>query len=116
MQTLLVEVVGVKGLTIMNDSWDFMPRLRAISPRPDFILLDIHIQPYDGYQLLRMIREDADFQDCQIVALTAGVLSDEIARLKAEGFDGALAKPLDMQTFPDLIGNLEAGETMWQTG
>jgi CheY-like chemotaxis protein len=116
MQTLLVEVVGVENLTILNDSRDFMLRLRAISPRPDFILLDIHVQPYDGYQLLRLIRDDADFRDCRVLAVTAGVMSDEMAHLKAEGFDGALAKPLDMLTFPDLIRSLEAGAAMWQAG
>jgi CheY-like chemotaxis protein len=52
--------------------------------------------------------------DAKIIAVTASVMSTEIAALRAHGFDGAFAKPLDFATFPDLIARLEAGEVIWQ--
>jgi CheY-like chemotaxis protein len=116
MQTLLVEVVGVGSLTIFDDSADFSARLKVLTPIPNFIFLDINILPHDGYELLTMIRRQPAFGACKVLAVTSGVLRDEVARLQAHGFDGALAKPLDMQTFPGLIARLEAGETIWQTG
>lgn len=116
LQILLVEVMGVKNLTIFEDSRDFMERLRALSPRPDFILLDIHVEPYDGYKLLRMLRGDPEYAGVKVVAVTASVMVEEIGQLQAEGFDGAFGKPLDMLTFPDLFRRLEAGETIWQMG
>ena len=111
---LLENLVGVGSLTIFEESKDFMARLRAVAPKPDFILLDIHVKPLDGYEILRLLRSDADYQECKLVAVTASVMTDEVQKLKGDGFDGALAKPLDMSTFPELIERLEAGEAVWQ--
>ena len=111
--TLMTKVIGVKELVIFEDSADFIGRIGALEPQPDFVLLDIHVEPHDGYELLSMVRQIPDL-DCKVIAVTASVMSEEIKRLKAEGFDGAIAKPLDMSTFPDLICRLEAGESIWQ--
>lgn len=114
MVILLENLVGVGSLTIFEESKDFMARLSAVDPMPDFILLDIHVKPHDGYEILRLLRSDADYRECKLIAVTASVMTDEVQKLKADGFDGALAKPLDMTTFPELIERLEAGEAVWQ--
>ncbi len=114
LQTLLVEVLGVNHLTIFEDSQNFMERLKAVDPPPDVILLDILVEPDDGYALLRMLRHDPAFAGVKVLAVTACVMAKEVEQLHAEGFNGALAKPLDMLTFPDLILRLEKGETIWQ--
>ena len=92
MQTLLVEVMGVKNLTIFEDSHNFMARLKTISPPPDFILLDIHIMPHDGYELLSELRSDPEYARCKVLAVTAAVMTKEVEELKARGFDGAFAR------------------------
>ena len=114
METLMVSVIGVQTIVIFEDSEDFIERLKALNPTPDIILLDVHIEPHDGYAVLSMIREDRVFDELRVIAVTASVMSEEVMRLKEKGFDGALAKPLDMLTFPDLIRRLEAGEKVWQ--
>jgi CheY-like chemotaxis protein len=114
MHELLIEVVGVASLVILENSQDFLARVKALEPPPDFILLDIYVEPHNGYALLDMIRRDADLPPVKVIAVTASVMSQEVDLLQARGFDGALAKPLDMETFPDLIRRLEAGETVWQ--
>jgi two-component system sensor histidine kinase BarA len=114
METLLVQVVGVKSLALFEDSTDFMARLQTLDPQPDLILLDIFVGPHDGHEMLAMLRNDPHYQDIRVIAVTASVMSDEVRRLRSAGFDGALAKPLDMVTFPDLIQRLEAGEAVWQ--
>ena len=114
METLLIHLVGVESLTIFEDSTDFMTRLKSLEPQPDFILLDIHVEPHNGYELLAMLRRDQDYRTCKVIAVTASVMLEEVKQLRAGGFDGALAKPLDMSTFPNLIRRLEAGEPVWQ--
>lgn len=114
MGILLENLVGVGSLTLFESSENFMVRLRALRPKPDFILLDIHIGPQNGYKLLKMIRRETGFQNSKVIAVTASVMTEEVKKLQADGFDGALAKPLDMSTFPMLIKRLEAGETVWQ--
>ncbi|MCA9970734.1 MAG: response regulator [Anaerolineales bacterium] len=114
METLLLRFVGVGGLTLFADSRDFMARLAALDPQPDFILLDIHVEPHNGYELLAMLRSNPDYRACKLIAVTASVMLDEVRQLQTGGFDGALAKPLDMSTFPELIADLEAGRMVWQ--
>jgi CheY-like chemotaxis protein len=49
-----------------------------------------------------------------IVALTASVMSEEIQQLRTAGFNGCLAKPIDLQTFPETFNQILAGKTVWR--
>ena len=71
------------------------------------------MQPYDGFDLLIMLRNDPEFASSKVVALTASVMSEEVARLKRRGFDGAIAKPLNIDAFPGLIAKIMKGESVW---
>lgn len=114
MEMLLTQLIGVKSLITFDDSTNFMPRVRALNPTPDLILLDIHITPEDGYTLLNQLRSDARFDTARIIAVTASVMVEEVRQLQSSGFDGAIAKPLDMTTFPTLIRRIQNGEAVWQ--
>lgn len=114
MRTLLVDFVGVGSLTIFNSSANFLERVRALDPQPDFFFIDIRVEPQNGYELLKMLRQDPTYQHCRAIAVTAGVMTEEVNRLRTGTFDGALAKPLDMAIFADLIQDLEAGKSVWQ--
>lgn len=113
MSMILGTVMGVQSLTIFEDSRDFKARLDALNPQPTIIMLDIHMKPDDGFTLLDQIRSDPTYSDARVIALTASVMSEEVARLKGSGFDGAIAKPLDIGSFPDLITRVATGEPVW---
>jgi CheY-like chemotaxis protein len=49
-----------------------------------------------------------------IVALTASVMNEEVQELKTAGFNGCLAKPIDLQTFPETLRQIFNGETIWR--
>jgi CheY-like chemotaxis protein len=108
--------MGVTHLTVFEDSTDFMPRLRALADRPDVILLDVHVRPHNGFDMLHMLRSDPDYRDIKVVALTASVMNEEVEQLRACGFDGAIGKPLSVSTFPGLIERIVDGETVWHVG
>ena len=113
MRLLVEEVMGMTGLTIFEDSENFMKRVKALNPVPDIILLDIHVPPYDGFEMLKMLRDVESFKQTPIAALTASVMNEEVKRLKTEGFDAVLAKPLDMDSFPDMLNRIVNGESIW---
>jgi two-component system cell cycle response regulator DivK len=71
------------------------------------------MKPYDGFELLSMLREDPELNNSKVVALTASVMSEEISQLKRRGFDGAIAKPLNIEAFPNLIEKIMQGESVW---
>jgi len=101
------------GLTIFNDSKNFLPRVKSITPQPDVILLDIHVQPHNGFEMLQMLRFDTFYASKKIVALTASVMNEEVKRFKEAGFDGVLAKPLKFHEFPDHMKRILATERQW---
>ncbi len=114
MEMLMEYVVGTKNLVMFEDSTDFMARLKQLTPRPDVILLDIYVQPEDGFAMLEALRRDPDFRHIKVIALTASVMEDEIERLRRHGFDGVIGKPLDSTTFPDLLERIIKGEAVWR--
>jgi CheY-like chemotaxis protein len=114
METLLVELVGVESLVMFEDSDNFIPRLKELKPAPDIILLDIGVAPHDGFEMLAMLRSDEAFRESRVIAVTAGPFSQGSDKIRQAGFDGALAKPLDVARFPELIVRLQSGEHVWQ--
>ena len=114
MQTLLVDVIGVNSLTIFDDSSNFMDKLLALETLPNFVFLDIQVKPYNGHEMLSMLRNHKHTKHLKILAVSAGVMTNTVQQYKDEGFDGLISKPLDLMTFPEIIQRLESGETIWQ--
>ncbi len=114
MKLLVEKTLTAKSYVIFEDSADFISRLRDLPVYPDIILLDIHVSPFNGFQMLKMIREDSVYCDTKVVALTASVMNEEVERLRKSGFDGAIGKPITLSAFPVVIDRILNGESIWQ--
>jgi len=113
MQLLMGKMIKAKSLTIFNDSERFMERVLQLSNKPDMFLLDIQLQPYDGFAMLSMLRQNSDYVTIPVIALTASVMSEEVDRLRLAGFSGVIAKPLSLRQFPEMLKKLFNGESIW---
>lgn len=113
MQMIMKNGMKVRRLTIFEDSEDFMSRLRALETIPNVIMLDIHVRPFNGYQMLDMIRADPAYDHVKIIALTASVMNEEVDQLRSKGFDGTISKPVRIQVFPKLMKQVVEGESVW---
>ena len=89
--------------------------MKKLGVLPDVFMLDIQMKPYGGVELLAMLRKDPQFEHCKVIALTASVTNEEVSLLKSGGFDGAIAKPLNIEVFPNLIARIINGEHIWYT-
>jgi len=70
---------------------------------PDLILMDIQLPDMDGVTALGRLREMETTTSIPIVALTAFAMAADRERLLAAGFDGYLAKPIDIHSFSDSV-------------
>jgi CheY-like chemotaxis protein len=111
MHILLVELMGLSDVTFLEDSTDFLQRIEKSVP--DIILLDIHVYPLNGFEMLSLLRQHPRFRHTHVVALTASVTNEEVHQLKTAGFDGVIAKPIDMDQFPILLERILNGENVW---
>ncbi len=106
--------MGIDNLFVFEDSANFLARVEALDPKPDLIFLDIHIKPFNGFEMLEMLRKSPQFNDVPVVAMTASVMNEEIHQLRVAGFNGCLAKPLDTDTFPDSVDRIINREAIWR--
>lgn len=104
---------GIFELTVFDDSYDFEQRLLRLDPQPDLILLDIHVDPFTGFDMLAMIRNRPEYDATPVVALTASVMNEEVQTLQDSGFHGVVSKPLNLDEFPNIIQRIMEGEEIW---
>jgi CheY-like chemotaxis protein len=114
MKLILVNMMKLPHVTIFEDSQDFVAKAQKLEPKPDIILLDIHVKPMSGFEMLQHLRQLDRFHNTPIVALTASVMVEEIHQLRVAGFDGVIAKPFDQETFPDMLRQILQGEKIWR--
>ncbi|HWH32950.1 MAG TPA: ATP-binding protein [Egibacteraceae bacterium] len=71
--------------------------------RPDLILLDLHLPDLDGESVLRRLREDPHTATVPVAILTADATPGQERRLRAQGADHFLHKPLDFARLAALL-------------
>ena len=114
MRMILKGRMNLPHVTILENSEEFVRRVEEMEPKPDVIFLDIHMQPYDGFEMLEMLRQLHWVNGTRIIALTASVMNEEVHKLRTSGFNGCLAKPIDIATFPETFNRIVAGESIWR--
>lgn len=77
----------------------------------DVFFVDLEMPQYDGYEVRALIRQSSRFVGVPIIAYTVHV--NEINTARKQGFDGFLAKPLDADRFPEQLGRILRGESVW---
>ena len=63
---------------------------------PDLILMDVQMPVMDGMELTRQLKADPATKHIVIVAFTAFALQGDAPKLQAAGFNGYIAKPVDV--------------------
>ena len=71
--------------------------------RPDLIILDINLPGMDGFEALKVLKQDPNTQNIPVIALSANAMSHDIKRGMQAGFDAYLTKPV---VYGELIGTL----------
>ena len=97
---MLLESMGLNAKAVNSG-----PAALGVLPayRPNIVLLDIGMPGMNGYEVARRIREQPQFEDTQLVALTGWGQEEDRRLSKDAGFDHHLTKPVDFKVLKDLI-------------
>jgi signal transduction histidine kinase len=68
----------------------------ATAQPPDLVLLDIQLPVMDGFEVLRLLRQQPALRHTPVVAVSANAMPDDLAEARAAGFADYLTKPLDL--------------------
>jgi CheY-like chemotaxis protein len=77
---------------------------KAVSERPDIILMDVELPDLDGWEASRRLKSDPATKGIPIIAVTAHAMADHRERSLAAGCDDFESKPID---FNQLIGKIQ---------
>ena len=83
-------------------------RAATSDPVPDVILMDIQLPGIQGTTLAKEFRQRPGFERVPIVALTAHAMRGDRERFLSEGFDGYIAKPIEVKSFAKTVEELVA--------
>jgi two-component system cell cycle response regulator len=82
---------------------------------PDLIVCDVQLPKADGFEVVRQLKAQPDFQKIPLIAVTALAMLGDRARLLIAGFDGYIDKPIHPEIFVQQVeaflpGELRSGE------
>lgn len=100
---LVRDVLGFHGFRVVEATDGESAVTLAREHLPRLILMDIQLPGIDGIQALQRIRADQATKSITTVALTASVMTGDRARFEVAGFDGFIAKPIDVAQFPNQV-------------
>ena len=75
----------------------------SVEHLPALILMDIQLPGIDGIVAMKRIRADERTKHIPTVALTASVMTGDRERFDQAGFDGFIAKPIEVKNFPGQV-------------
>ena len=111
---MLLEFAGAQ---VMVDRWglETLTHLRKFTP-VDVILLDLMLPgQVTGYDVFIQIRQQRDFDNIPIIAVSAADVSVAVPKVQELGFSGFISKPVDFRFFAYQIKQVIDGERIWYT-
>jgi two-component system, response regulator len=77
------------------------------TPRPELVLLDIHLPKVDGHEVLRRIKADEGLRSIPVVMMTTSEREDEICQSYRAGANSFVSKPVRFADFVDRVKNVK---------
>ncbi|MEA3308764.1 MAG: ATP-binding protein [Chloroflexota bacterium] len=115
-QRLVQRVLMVEGFDVSVASNGIEAIELARQEKPELILMDINIGGMDGYEVTTRLRTIEGLAEVPIVAVTAATLNGDRERALVAGCAGYIAKPIDVDTFPDQVREFLTGTKKEEVG
>lgn len=115
-QAITQMLLTTSGAIVGYDRWglDALKHMKEFAPI-DLVILDLMFPDnITGYDVFDQIRDDEQFADVPIVAVSASDPSDAIPRTQAKGFSGFIRKPVDFIKFPEQLQQILGGDAVWE--
>jgi two-component system cell cycle response regulator DivK len=93
------DILQVKGYRVLEAETAEVGLELAPKEKPDLVLMDIQLPGMNGIQALKKLREDAATRAIPVLAFTASVMPQDRREIMEAGFDGFLAKPINLKEF-----------------
>ena len=93
----------------------FLQYIRELPTCPDMVLMDINLPRQSGIEIAKELRNDPQFANTIIIAISAVDTNTYIPKVKEAGFNAFLRKPINRINFVKQIERILDGEAIWET-
>jgi two-component system cell cycle response regulator DivK len=101
---LLRDVLQANGYRTLEATTGGRAVELATEHRPDLVLMDVQLPDINGVEALGRLRADERTASIPVLAVTAQAMHGDRERFLAAGFDGYVAKPVDIA---ELVGTVK---------
>jgi CheY-like chemotaxis protein len=112
---VLKEMLGGAGFATIEAENGKVAYELARERKPDLVFMDIKMPVMDGYESMRLIREDEATRGIPVFALTASAFVNDERKILESGFAGFLAKPFKRSALFQLIRDRTGVELEYET-
>ena len=103
-----LEMAGYKMVTA-QDGVDGLEQAKLT--HPDLILMDIQMPRMDGFEATQKLRNDPEFRNTPIIALTALAMPNDRQRCLDAGMNEYISKPVNLKALTKTIQKLLSPDT-----
>jgi PAS domain S-box-containing protein len=97
---LVRELVGtLPGMSLVAETTGQAGVDRTASLLPDLVLVDMQLPDFDGFEVLRRLRNQPTTAHIPCIALSANAMPEDIARALGAGFEDYWTKPIAFKPF-----------------
>lgn len=100
---LVVKILKNKGCQMLEAADGEEALQKAMTEKPDLILMDISLPKIDGYEVTRRLKSQEAFKDTPIIALTAHAMKGDLEKALNAGCVGHIAKPINIHELPEQV-------------
>jgi two-component system, cell cycle response regulator DivK len=100
---LFRDVLGATGYDVLEAASGERAVELASTHLPALVLMDVQLPGIDGVEALARLRRDDRTASLPVLALTAQAMQGDRERFLAAGFDGYLAKPVDVMQLMQVV-------------
>ena len=93
------DILQVKGYRTIEAETAESGLEMAPKEHPDLVLMDIQLPGMNGIQALKKLRESEATRAIPVLAFTASVMPQDRREIMDAGFDGFVAKPVNLKEF-----------------
>ena len=93
------DILQVKGYRTIEAETAETGLEMAPKENPDLVLMDIQLPGMNGIQALKKLRESEATRAIPVLAFTASVMPQDRREIMDAGFDGFVAKPVNLKEF-----------------
>ncbi len=100
---LLADILGAANLRVSEVRSGEEAVTAVREQRPELVIMDLRMPGLDGFEAMQHLQEALDSDEIPVLALTASADKRERDRVLANGFDGFLAKPVNINDLFDML-------------